>query len=403
MMVHQARLISCLAASLVVTIGPAAGERRGDVDRTAPQYAIAFASFAPLNSDIFIAAGDGSNAKPLMPNAALDYNASFSSDGSWIVFTSERNGSADIYRVHPDGSGLKRLTDDPAFDDQGALSPDGKSLAFVSTRSGQAEIWILDLASGALRNLTRDPAGDFRPAWSPDGQWIAFSSDRDSRKPRFGFTVLQSTEIYLIHPDGTGLRRITHGDAFAGSPAWSADGKRLVFYEAAIAEVDSIRSPLRKRGTTQIVQLDLATNEYRRLTTGNGEKWSPHWVAGDRLAYGSGGPDGGVEFVSGKGGARGEIRSPSWSPDGRQMVFHRDVGGEWPPLREWASRDPLFRLVRTGVFPSYSPTGDRLAVNDAKAGILHNSIVLMAADGSHRAMATTKSTPSGPTGPTSSA
>jgi Tol biopolymer transport system component len=73
-----------------------------------------------------------SDERPLLPNAGFDYNASFSADGKWIIFTSERGGSADIYRVRPDGSGLERLTDDRAYDDQGALSPDGKQLAFVS-------------------------------------------------------------------------------------------------------------------------------------------------------------------------------------------------------------------------------------------------------------------------------
>ena len=69
-----------------------------------PIYHIAFANFGPLNNDIFIADANGDHARPLLPNPANDYNASFSHDGKWVVFTSERNGSADIYRVHPDGS-----------------------------------------------------------------------------------------------------------------------------------------------------------------------------------------------------------------------------------------------------------------------------------------------------------
>ena len=72
------------------------------------KYTIAFASFAPLNTDIFVADADGSNSRPLLSHLDQDYNASFSRDGKWIVFTSERNGSADIYRVHPDGSGRSR-------------------------------------------------------------------------------------------------------------------------------------------------------------------------------------------------------------------------------------------------------------------------------------------------------
>jgi TolB protein len=68
-------------------------------------YSIAFASFAPLNADVFLAAADGREAKPFLPSPAQDWNASFSPDGQWIVFTSMRNGSADVYRAHPDGSG----------------------------------------------------------------------------------------------------------------------------------------------------------------------------------------------------------------------------------------------------------------------------------------------------------
>src|SRR6476659_7854361 len=183
--------LACLCT--VAGVAPRA-ERRP----AAPAYTIAVKSFAPNNTDIFIADGDGQHPRPLAPDTALDYNASFSSDGRWIVFTSHRSGSARIYRVHPDGSGLEALTDGSAFADQGILSPDGKTLAFVSSRSGQADIWILDVATRALRNVTSHPAGDFRPAWSPDGEWIAFTSDRDSRKPMATFVLQQSTEIYLI-------------------------------------------------------------------------------------------------------------------------------------------------------------------------------------------------------------
>jgi hypothetical protein len=47
-----------------------------------PRYAVTFASFAPLNTDIFVADSDGSNPRALLANHALDYNASFSRDGA---------------------------------------------------------------------------------------------------------------------------------------------------------------------------------------------------------------------------------------------------------------------------------------------------------------------------------
>ena len=368
-----------VCGSLVGFLCSTAGGQNTSPAPAAP-YTVAFASVAPLNTDIFIAAADGSDAKPLLAHPELDYNASFSPDGRSMVFTSTRNGSADLYCVGLDGANLQRLTDDPAFDDQGVFSPDGRSLAFVSSRSGQADIWILELTTGALRNVTNHPEGDFRPSWSPDGQWIAFSSDRDSKKLKFAFAPLQTTEIYLVRRDGSGLRRVTRRDALAGGPAWSPDGKRVLYHEAEIGTLGP------ERGPSQIVSIDLATNERQVLTDGGGEKWSPRWIAGDRVAYVSRGPESGVEFVGGTKGARGDMRSPAWSADGGRMLFHREVDSRWPPVRPGPSREPSFQLVRTGIFPSYSPTGDRLVVNDGRFGRLHNSILVMKADGSHRSV-----------------
>src|SRR5512134_2711774 len=93
----------------------------------------------PSKLMLYVANADGSGERPLLPPSAVrDYDASFSADGKWIVFTSERDGEgdgqADIYRVRPDGTGLERLTRDTSMEDAGVLSPDGTKLAYVSTK-----------------------------------------------------------------------------------------------------------------------------------------------------------------------------------------------------------------------------------------------------------------------------
>ncbi len=353
---------------------------------TAPEaaYELAFANFGPLNTDIFIANGDGSDAKPLLPNSSLDYNASFSRDGKWIVFTSDRNGSADIYRAHPDGTGLEQLTDDPSFDDQAVFSPDEKKIAFVSSRSGQADIYVLDIGTKTITNLTHHPAGDFRPSWSPDGEWIAFSTDRDSKRPMPVFTLWHSTEIYTVRADGTELTRRTTTNTYAGSPCWSPDGKQILFYEATLQQVRNMNTVMKMNSTTQLAVITLADNSKNFITKDTGEKIYPRWFADGSIAYETWGESPGIVFNNGKNKIAGNFDNASWTADGNKMVYHREVGTGWPPFYKLYSRDKQFQLIRSGVFPSFSPSGTQLICNDKTAGIHHNQVMLMNADGTNR-------------------
>ena len=179
---------------------------------------------------LYLSGSDGSNERPLLAGFGSNYNPSFSLDGRWIVFTSdERYGSADVFRVRPDGSGVQRLTDSPAFDDQGSLSPDGRTVAFVSTRDGgTANIWLLDIASHRLRNLiTRNKSRQFfdRVGLPTESRWhfpspigTSLASDSLGEKGLFAWELMQKTALYLIHPDGSGLKRLTASGESAGSP-----------------------------------------------------------------------------------------------------------------------------------------------------------------------------------------
>jgi Tol biopolymer transport system component len=327
---------------------------------------ILFDRLGPTQATLFISNADGSAERPLTQPGSLDYNPSWSPKGDWIAFTSERAGSADLFRVHPDGTGLERLTDDPAYDDQAAFSPDGARIVFVSTRAaGTANLWILDAATHKAMPLTSGHGGDFRPSWSPDGAWIAFSSDRDSDLPpaKGRWERLHLVDIYLIHPDGTGLKRISQHGGFCGSPKWTPDSKAVITYCMSAQDTWTYRFG-EEDGDDQILKIDIASGEATPIAAGPGVKLVPTLLSSGELGYLRNDKTAtGVFYSSGEAGPKGnDLHTPSWSPDGAHIVYSRFVFKRTAePAKVW-SRNPNFDMYRTQWLPEYDPSGAHLAV-----------------------------------------
>jgi Tol biopolymer transport system component len=340
--VFAATSFSCLAADRVL------------LNRLGPSQAILFVSDA-----------NGSRERALTQPGFLNYNPSWSFK-DWIVFTSERGESADLYRIHPDGSGLERLTDDPAYDDQAAFSPDGKQIVFVSTRAGgRANLWIIDIATRKATRLTSGDGGDFRPSWSPDGKWIAFSSDRGSDVPpaKGRWERLQLADVYLIRPDGSGLRRISEHGGFCGSPKWTPDSKSVVAYCMAAQETFDYRSAAQD-GDDKLVRIDIATGKTTPVSAGPGVKLTPAILPSGAIAYLRRDKTiKGIFYGMGTPGPAGaDVRTPSWSPDGQQVVYSRFDFKPPSVLRKQWSRNKNFELYSTALLPAYDPSGEHLAV-----------------------------------------
>jgi len=99
------------------------------------------------------------------------------------------------------------------------FSPDCTRLAFVSDRTGVPQVWVTAVDRGAALQVTNgdDPVG--RVIWSPDGKWLALSL-----APGGGM----NTQIYIVHPDGTGLRRLTDGGKETNNlGGWTRKGGRI--------------------------------------------------------------------------------------------------------------------------------------------------------------------------------
>jgi TolB protein len=331
---------------------------------THPRIAITRVNPQPGQLSLFVAAADGGDEHALIDTKGTDYDPVWAPDNNSIVFTSESNGSADLYRVKADGTGLTRLTDNPAYDDQAAFSPDSKQLVFVSTREGgAANLWTMDLSTLRAKRLTSGKDGDFRPSWAPDGKWIAFSSSRGNAMPfaHGRWERLQVADIYVVHPDGSGLRKLTTSGNFCGSPKWTSDSSRIVTYcmdaEATLAN----RLPSPGAGNdTRLVSIEIAGGRSTDVAAGAGVKINPSPLGGDEIGYiRKDTTEPGIYYTSGRTGPRGAIRAASWSPDAKHVVFARRANlarrntGVTPAF----SRNSHYELKLSGLLPSFSPSG----------------------------------------------
>jgi hypothetical protein len=122
------------------------------------------------------ATGDG--VVQLTSGGSQDFDPDWSTDGSRIAFSSEREAGFEIWTMAADGSDLRRLTDSENSNFDPGWSPDGASIAFVSDRDGDGEVYLMGADGSNERNLSRSPGTDdgwYGPTWSADGRSILYT------------------------------------------------------------------------------------------------------------------------------------------------------------------------------------------------------------------------------------
>jgi Tol biopolymer transport system component/DNA-binding winged helix-turn-helix (wHTH) protein len=188
---------------------------------------VAFQDRINDNGEICLIHSDGSGGvQDLTNDAARDVGASWSSDGSKLVFTSNRDGNYDLFQIYvmnSDGSNQHRVYQSSGMSADPNWSPDSSRIVFANdkedNRAGNFEIFSIEPeTTEAEKRLTFRQRYDISPAYSPDGDRIAFASNTDG-----------NWEIYMMNSDGSGLIRLTRDIADDGEPSWSPDGTRIIF------------------------------------------------------------------------------------------------------------------------------------------------------------------------------
>ena len=142
-----------------------------------------------------------------------------------------------------------------------SLSPDGAQVAFVY----KGDVWIAPSSGGRATVLTRNIEMDAYPQFSPDGKWVAFASMRTG-----------NWDIFVIPAEGGAPTRLTWCSSSDTAYGWSPDGKRVIFAAG------------RETGENELLTLDVKTLKVKKLTQ---------------------------DYES--------INYPSFSPDGKSVVFGR--------------------------------------------------------------------------------
>ena len=158
---------------------------------------VAFASFRTGAPEIYICDAAGGDVRRLTSmNAAVAGSPRFSPDGKWLAFDSRPlSGEADIYIMSADGGPMRRLTSDPAADTVPTWSRDGAYIYFQSNRSGSAQVWKMKADGSNPVQITH--GGGYIAFEGVDGRSIYYSK-RDSVSTQMWTTGVNGGEEKLV-------------------------------------------------------------------------------------------------------------------------------------------------------------------------------------------------------------
>jgi len=209
-------------------------------------------------------------------------------------------------------------------------------------RSGDGRIPEISASAGV--QLIASTMREDTPQFSPDGEWIAFSSERAG-----------STDIWVGRRDGSGLRRLTFLEGFAGTPRWSPDGEWIAF---------DLRPP---SSQPDIWLVRVAGGETRKLATNTGGADVPSWSNDGRWIYFHAGSDDQICKVPSQGGKPVPLTRHGGfegfeSGDGKYLYYSKreEHSGIWRINLSNGSEAPVPELSRAGDYRQWALAGTGL-------------------------------------------
>jgi TolB protein len=208
---------------------------------------------------------DGANTKYLTLGNELVLTPRFNPTNQMVTYLSYFRNMPRVYLLDIETGVQDVVGNFPGMTFAPRFSPDGKKIIMSFAEDGNSDIYTMDLETRIVERITNHSSIDTSPSFSPDGKYIAFNSDRSGLQ-----------QIYVMRSDGSGVKRITFEKGIYGTPVWSPRGDLIAFTKM-------------RKGRFYIGVM---------RTDGSGERLLTE------------------NFYQ---------EAPSWSPNGRVLVFYRET------------------------------------------------------------------------------
>ncbi|TPG15495.1 Tol-Pal system protein TolB [Sphingomonas oligophenolica] len=233
---------------------------------------------------------------------------------SRVVYVSETGPKAKRIKrlaiMDQDGANHRFLTNGQSIVLTPRFAPNQQSIVYMSYVNDRPAIYVYDIGSGRQRLVVQNVNLTFAPRFSPDGRYILFSMATGG-----------NTDVYRVAASGGTPQRLTNSPGIDDGGSYSPDGSKIVF--------ESDRS-----GGQQLYVMNADGSNQQRISFGGGRYGTPVWSPrGDLIAFTKLGGAFRIGVMNPTGGGERLLTNawqdegPSWSPNGRVIIFFRSSQG----------------------------------------------------------------------------